>query len=788
MRCAARVARAAAAPRLRPRRQPAAVPRDDPRGTACQRDAAAAQRLLPVAPAPRRDRATPTAARARRLRHGGCAAARLAISIRRCSSGSMSAARSPTRCSRRGRLRHGQGADDAGRPVRGRARRGRRRAGAGGRRAGDVERFAHGMTVATNALLEGAVARTALVATEGFTDIVELGRQARRRPLPPVRARTRRRWCPPSSASPPPSAAARTGCSTPLDDATSCARGRRGARRAEAVAVCLLHADRHPEHERRARRALRAARCPGVHVSLSHEIVGTFREYERAATTEVDAALSPLLRRYLRRLARARRRGRAARARDHAVQRRRWPTPPTAAAHAALDRALAARPAARSARGAAGRARRASGDLLCFDMGGTSCDVCVVDGRRACGERRPRGRRAAARAADGRHPHGRRRRRVDRLARRGRRAAGRAALGGRRPGPAVLRPRRHRADGDRRQPRPRLPRRGRRWPAASRSTAAAARALGALGRGAGPRRRSTAARGIVARGQRRDGPGAAGHDRRARHRSARAWRWWPSGAPGRCTPARSPRCSGCGACWCRARRRRALAPSGWRSPSAAATLVRSVLLSGDELTAEAIAEAVELAERGARRAAAPAPSRARSTCATPARRNELTVPGTSRRAGRAARGVRAAHRDRYGYTRSRRRARARDSAGHVAEPGPSMPDRPARAGRCRPHRLVRRRRGGPPCSRGAPPDWRAPPSAPGGSTLVVPPGWAAAAGRRGHHTGARLMDPISLQVMLGALRAACDEMGAVLVRSAHSANIKERRDARPRCSTPRAGW
>src|SRR5689334_25300480 len=48
-----------------------------------------------------------------------------------------------------------------------------------GAAAGDVERFVHGMTVGTNALLEGKVARTALVATEGFTDLEELGRQAR---------------------------------------------------------------------------------------------------------------------------------------------------------------------------------------------------------------------------------------------------------------------------------------------------------------------------------------------------------------------------------------------------------------------------------------------------------------------------------------------------------------------------------------------------------------------------------------------------------------------------------
>ena len=69
----------------------------------------------------------------------------------------------------------------------------------------------------------------------------------------------------------------------------------------EAAAVCLLWGFRHPEHERRAA-ALVERRRPGVHVSTSHETAGVFREYERCATTVVDAALSPLLRGYLERL------------------------------------------------------------------------------------------------------------------------------------------------------------------------------------------------------------------------------------------------------------------------------------------------------------------------------------------------------------------------------------------------------------------------------------------------------------------------------------------------------
>ena len=67
------------------------------------------------------------------------------------------------------------------------------------------------------------------------------------------------------------------------------------------MAVALLHSYRHPDHERALGEAL-ARELPEAHVSLSHELVGTFREYERAATTEVDAALSPLLTGYLRRL------------------------------------------------------------------------------------------------------------------------------------------------------------------------------------------------------------------------------------------------------------------------------------------------------------------------------------------------------------------------------------------------------------------------------------------------------------------------------------------------------
>ena len=162
---------------------------------------------------------------------------------------------------------------------------------------GAVETFAHGTTVTTNALLEGRAAPTALLATEGFTDVVELGRQARAdlyrlcaaHPAPLVPAQLR--------------FAVDERCG-PRRAAARAARARRRSRAvsrgsgAEAVAVVLLHSSAHPAHELAVGDALRA-RLPDLHISLSHEVSGAPREFERAASTEIDAALSPLLRAHL---------------------------------------------------------------------------------------------------------------------------------------------------------------------------------------------------------------------------------------------------------------------------------------------------------------------------------------------------------------------------------------------------------------------------------------------------------------------------------------------------------
>jgi len=245
------------------------------------------------------------------------------------------------------------------------------------RAAHEIEGFSHGMTVATNALLEGRGARTALIATEGFTDLVALGRQnraelyrlcaARPAPLVPEELRF--------------GAAERMTPDGPLAKLDPDEAGRVARQLAdleppvESVAVVLLHSYRHPEHELALGEALAQA-LPETHVSLSHETVGTFREYERAATTEVDAALSPLLASYLRRLV------------DRTASEE-IPEPAIMQSNGGLiDAGAAAGHAswmvlsgpAGGAAGAAFVARAAGrGEALCFDMGGTSCDVCVVD-------------------------------------------------------------------------------------------------------------------------------------------------------------------------------------------------------------------------------------------------------------------------------------------------------------------------------------------------------------------------------------------------------------------------
>ncbi len=246
------------------------------------------------------------------------------------------------------------------------------RAGAG---FADVESFAHGMTVGTNALLEERGARTALVATRGFADMLEIGRQDRPqlyrlcapKPAPLVESELRLEA---SERIGP------EGVVVPMgeDEPERLAELLR-ERKAESVAICLLFSYLDPNHERRLAAHLRE-RLPGVHVSVSHEVLPRFREYERCSTTTIDAYLSPLLGRYLSRL------GEATAAANlpapQVMQSSGGVAPAEEAARAGAWSVLSG-PAGGAV--GAGLLARASGDgnALGFDMGGTSCDVCVIE-------------------------------------------------------------------------------------------------------------------------------------------------------------------------------------------------------------------------------------------------------------------------------------------------------------------------------------------------------------------------------------------------------------------------
>ncbi|MGN6215838.1 MAG: hydantoinase/oxoprolinase family protein [Solirubrobacterales bacterium] len=244
-----------------------------------------------------------------------------------------------------------------------------------GASAVDVEVFAHGMTVGTNALLEERGARTALVATRGFADLLEIGRQDRPHlyrlcaPKPAPLAEPELRF----------EAAERTGPDgvvEPLaDDEPERLAAAIAASGVESVAVCLLFSYLDPDHEQRIAAALRE-RLPAVHVSASHEVLPRFREYERCSTTVVDAYLSPLLGRYLGRLGEA---AAGAGLPQPQVMRSSGGVAPAGEAARAGAWSVLSGPAGGAV--GAGLLAELSGDgnALGFDMGGTSCDVCVVE-------------------------------------------------------------------------------------------------------------------------------------------------------------------------------------------------------------------------------------------------------------------------------------------------------------------------------------------------------------------------------------------------------------------------
>jgi N-methylhydantoinase A len=233
--------------------------------------------------------------------------------------------------------------------------------------AGAVDRFTHGTTIATNALLERRGARTAFVTNAGFEHLLHLRRQTRAHLYRPCAEH-------PTPLVPVERCVGVRGRTGPNGELEPLDLGSLPELDAEAIAVSLLFSFRDPTGERALADELRR-RYPAAHVVASHEVAPEFREYERASTTAADAYLGPVLSRYLLAL-------------EGACVRAELPAPlvmrssggvatlQEAAAHASF--ALLSGPAA----GVVGAARIAAlagfENALAFDMGGTSTDVCAI--------------------------------------------------------------------------------------------------------------------------------------------------------------------------------------------------------------------------------------------------------------------------------------------------------------------------------------------------------------------------------------------------------------------------
>ena len=226
----------------------------------------------------------------------------------------------------------------------------------------------HGTTVGTNALLQRRGARAALVTTAGFEDVLAIGRQARPA-LYDLDAARPEAIIPRTLRFGVRERIAATGEVLEALDGDSLAELVERLRRArvESVAICLLFSFVRPEHEQMITRALKIL---GVPLSVSHEILPEYREFERTSTVAINAYLQPLLGAYLKRL-------RAPRLR--VMQSSGGSISAEAAAREPV-RTILSGPAG----GVVGALRAASAagfpDIITFDMGGTSTDVALCAG------------------------------------------------------------------------------------------------------------------------------------------------------------------------------------------------------------------------------------------------------------------------------------------------------------------------------------------------------------------------------------------------------------------------
>ncbi|MFP4224268.1 MAG: hydantoinase/oxoprolinase family protein, partial [Phycisphaeraceae bacterium] len=233
----------------------------------------------------------------------------------------------------------------------------------------------HGSTVATNALLEGKRSGTCFITTAGFEDTLAIARQDR----PALYALTPSRPAPPVSADRCLGANQRIAPDgrviRPLDEAEiQRLVARVGQLGADAVAISLLHSYASGEHEQRLAQALRSAFGNRLHLTVSHHLLPEHREYERAATAAVNAAVAPRMVRYLDRLA-----GEIGETHLR-IMASHGGTLPLSAVRQAPVRTVLSGPAG-GVLGAAEMARLENiHRIVTLDMGGTSTDVALCAG------------------------------------------------------------------------------------------------------------------------------------------------------------------------------------------------------------------------------------------------------------------------------------------------------------------------------------------------------------------------------------------------------------------------
>ncbi|MBI3966557.1 MAG: hydantoinase/oxoprolinase family protein [Chloroflexi bacterium] len=239
-----------------------------------------------------------------------------------------------------------------------------------------VDYLGHGTTVATNAIIERRGAKTGLVTTAGFKDLLEIRRQKRPhlydlfepKPVPLVPGDLRLEIVERTHAD--------GSIERPLDPSEVVSAGDTLARQGvEAVAVVFLHSYIEPRPEQTAAAILRE-RHPDLYVSASHEVLPEFREFERLSTTVCNAYLGPLMARYLRHLV-----GGVAdlgcRVAPHVMQSNGGIASAATAAELPIVTLYSGPSAGVIGAWNAAAAAGASG-LITFDMGGTSTDVCLI--------------------------------------------------------------------------------------------------------------------------------------------------------------------------------------------------------------------------------------------------------------------------------------------------------------------------------------------------------------------------------------------------------------------------